>query len=212
MCQSSTRQTTLRQLSGVVIRSGVVLALALSGCSVAAQELSVYTGVAIGVFDHKNPDGGDFSDSVSSWKIYGGFQPVQYFGVEVAYGRTDAIEGGASGSPLSVGVRRFHVANRVDFTLTTLKAMGHLPFEWGALWFGYGQFRMNADAEFTLSPGDRRSMSVSDDGEMAALGIEWRLRRFDRSIDVRLEYEWLNFPFADASTIAIGVAYRFHRL
>ena len=194
------------------MRAITVLGLALFGSSAFGQNLSLYTGVALGVFGHDNPQPGAFSDSVPSWKLYGGFQLTDHFGFEAARGSTTEIDGGASGSPLSVATRILSTAHSVDYTVTTFKAMGYLPFEWGALWLGYGTFLMDADVDFSAPFSGRSSLSVSDEGEMAALGIEWQLAGLDRSIDVRLEYEWLHFPYVDASTIAVGVAYRFRGL
>jgi hypothetical protein len=192
------------------MRPVAILCLLLCASSAAAQNLSVYAGAAIGAFDHDNPQGGDFSDTVSSWKVYGGAQVTKHFGIEIGHGATSAMHGGAAGSPLHVGVRYFSAAHRVDFTLTTVKAMGYLPFDWGALWLGYGFFLMDADTDFTNASAGRASLSVDDEDDVAAIGIEWRLRRpFDRSIDLRFEYEAWGFPFSDASTIGVGVAYRF---
>lgn len=193
------------------MRAIAILLLALSGFSASAQELSVYTGVAVGAFDHDNPDGGAFSDAVASWKLYGGMQLGEHFGLEIGRSWPSEMDGGASGSPLNVGVHYFSFAHRVDFTTTTFKAMGYLPFDWGVLWLGYGVYMMDADVDANGSFGPL-SLSVDHEDEMAALGVEWRLRRLGRSIDVRLEYEWLSFPFADASTIGVGVAYRFEGL
>jgi hypothetical protein len=136
----------------------------------------------------------------------------EYFGFEVGHGSPNEIEGGDSGSPLSIATRVLPVAYDVDFTMTTVKAMGYLPRDWGALWIGYGAYRMEADVDFLQELGGRSALSVRDEGEMAALGIEWRLERQESSIDLRLEYEWLHFPSADASTIAVGVGYRFKGL
>lgn len=189
-----------------------ILCLVLCACSASAQDMSVYFGAAVGAFDHDNPDGGAFSDTVSAWKIYGGFQLTNHFGLEIGHGSTSELEGGVSGSPLNVGVHYFSFAHRVEFTTTTFKAMGYLPFDWGALWAGYGVYMMDADVDASNGAFGRNSFSLDDEDEMAALGVEWRLRGLGRSIDLRAEYEWLGFPFSDASTISLGVAYRFEGL
>lgn len=192
------------------MRAVVILGLLLGAVPAFAQNLSIYAGGSVGVFDHDNPEGGAFADTVSSWKLYGGAQLTRHFGIEIGHGSTSEMHGDASGSPVHVGVRYFSVAHSVDFTMTTVKAMGYLPFDWGALWMGYGFFLMDADATFTNGTAGRASLSVDDKDDVASLGIEWRLRRpFDRSIDLRLEYESWGFPFSDAATIGIGVAYRF---
>lgn len=191
------------------MRAIAILGLLMCSVSASAQNLSLYGGAAIGAFTYDNPGGGAFSDTVRSWKVYGGTQISNYFGLEVGRGATKALTGGDFGSPLTVDVRRMDVAHRVDFTFTTFKAMGYLPFDWGVLWLGYGVFLMDSNVDLTHGAFGRTTLSISDEDEMAAFGIEWRLRRFDRSIDLRLEYEWLSFPFANASTVSLGVAYRF---
>jgi hypothetical protein len=64
----------------------------------------VYVGAAIGAFGHDNATGRAFSDTVSSWKLYAGFQFGDYFGVEAGRAETRAIEaedpGVASGFPM----------------------------------------------------------------------------------------------------------------
>jgi hypothetical protein len=194
------------------MRTIILLGLALSSPVAGAQGLSAYVGVAIGMFDHENEAGGAFSDSATYRKLYGGFQLTEHFGFEIGRGSTPDIKGGESGSPLSVGVRRFQTAHAVDFTVTTFRVMGYLPFEWGAVWLGYGGFRMDADARFSVPTLGQSSLSIQDDGQMAAVGVEWRRGRFDRGIDLRLEYEWVDFPFSNASTLALGIAYRFRGL
>lgn len=187
-----------------------ILWLLLAGASASGQELSAYAGAAIGALDNDNPGGGAFSDTVSMWKLYGGLQIGSHFGLEVSHGSTGAIHGEPSGSPLAVDVLLFSSAHRVEFTTSTFKAMGYLPFDWGALSLGYGFFQTKADVDVTNSTFGRSSLTVTGRDEMAALGIEWRLRRpFDRSVDFRLEYEWFSFPYSDVSTLALGVAYRF---
>src|SRR5690606_134059 len=110
-----------------------VLAL-VAAPAASAQELSVYTGLYVGSFDHENPRPSAFTDSVGMWKVYGGLQLGEHFGFEAAHGSTDALDGGPSGSPLNVGVRMFNAAHRVEFGLTSFRAMGILPLRWGAVW------------------------------------------------------------------------------
>lgn len=195
------------------MRAVAVLVLALGAAPAAsAQELSAYTGLYVGSFDHENPRPSAFTDSVSSWKVYGGVQLGDHFGFEVAHGSTGEFDGGPSGSPLNVGVRMFNTAHSVQFGLTTFRAMGILPLRWGAVWLAYGGYLMDADVEFTSATIGRASLTEDHEDQTAALGVERRFDRLGRSIDVRLEYEWFDFPFSDASTVGVGVAYRFKGL
>jgi len=190
----------------------MILWLALGASSAVAQELSVYVGAGVGELDHDNEAGGAFSDAVSSWKIYGGFQAGQYFSIEFARGKASAIEVGAPGSLLSVATLRFQAAHSVDFGLSTFRAMGRLPVKRMDLWMGYGSYQMDADVDFTSSFGAPSSISVDDAGELLAMGVDWNFGTLGQPLRVRLEYERLYFPFSDASTVAVGVAYRFRDL
>ena len=194
----------------------LALVLAAFGAAPAfAQGLSAYIGVDVGVLAHDVPDpDSPFSDTVGAWKLFGGFQINDYIGFEAARGSSRSLgDDDGVGSPLNVGVHRLHQAHSVEFDLFTVKIKGFLPFEWGSLSIGYGYFNMDADAVWTAPSGDRGSISVGDDGEVATLGIDWRrFGRFDRSFDLRLEYEWFDFPFSNAETLTIGVAYRFGNL
>lgn len=191
------------------MRAIVILGLALGGSHAFAQDLGVYTGLSIGAFEHNNETGGAFSDSASSWRLYGGFQAGKYFSLEFGRGSTGAINVDAPGGRLTIATRRLQTATHVDFALTTFKAMGRLPLRRFDLWFAYGTFFMDADVDFTTSTGGHGSLSVDDSNELFAFGVDWKLGEIDRLYDVRLEYEKLNMPFSDASTIAVGVAYRF---
>jgi hypothetical protein len=176
--------------------------------SARAQELSVYVGAGVGEFDHDNERGGAFSDSVSSWKIYGGFQAGEYFSLEVGYAQTDTIEAESSGSPLSIFPLRLNAALSVDFEVTTVRAMGRLPFDRLDLWLGYGIYNVSADVD-VMTGGTPSSLLAEDQDQTVAFGVDWKFGRLDQPIRVRLEYERLLFKFSDASTVAVGIAYRF---
>ncbi len=194
------------------MRAFMILGLVLGASPAFAQDLGVYTGVSVGVFDHRNETGGAFSDTVPSWKLYGGCQLGEYFGLEIGREWPSTLEVADPGSPLTIATRRLSTAHSVDFTLTTFRAVGRLPLNRFDLWMAYGTFSMDADVEFDFvlsSTLQSRSLSVEDSDELFALGVDWKLGEIDRAFDLRLEYQWLGFPFSDASTLGIGVAYRF---
>jgi hypothetical protein len=189
----------------------ILVALALGASPSVAQELSVFTGVGVGVFDHRNATDGPFSQSVSSWKFYGGFQVGRYFSIEGGAEWPGTLEAEVPGS-LTIATRRFDATYAADIDLITVKAMGRLPIKRFDLWFAYGSFSMDADVdfEFTLNSIVRRtSLSVEDTGELVALGVDWRLGRVDRRFDLRLEYERMEFPFSEASAVNVCAAFRF---
>ena len=96
------------------MRAVAILALALGGSPAFAQDLSVYTGLAVGTFDHDNETGGPFSDSASSWRLYGGFQVGEYFSLEFGRGATSAINVDAPGGRLSIATRRLQSATHAE--------------------------------------------------------------------------------------------------
>ena len=172
-------------------------------------------GVGIGSFDYAETSAflapEPFDDSVSSWRIYGGFEINDYLTFEIRYGaagdfaqtftQTDPIAGDLTAT---IGM---------DFTTTTVAAVGALPKDWGALIAGLGYFDQDVDADLKGTAECCGPISAStafgDEGMMAMLGIEWRFERFGTGVGFRIEYEWLDVEGASGSTIGLGVAYRF---
>lgn len=195
------------------MRAITALLIAFLAFPALAQEAK-YAGLGLGSFDYSestdDPVFGDISDTVSAYKLYGGFEINEHFAVEFGYGKSDDVEGGASGNDDFLG--DFTSVIRTEFTTTTFKALGQLPLEWGVLMLGIGYFETDADIELDLV-SDAGSLnaagSVSDDGLMATFGVEWRFGQFGTGYGIRLEYEWLDVDDADAATIGLGVSYRF---
>lgn len=195
------------------MRTITVVLLAFFGLPAFAQE-GMYVGLGLGSFDFKDSTAdvlfGNRSDTVLSAKLYGGFEFNEYAAAEISYGTTDKFEGTVSGTDPFFG--DYTIRSRTEFTTTTIKAVGQLPREWGVLIGSIGYFDTDAEIKLNLASeaGDFTSDgSVSDDGLMAMLGIEWRFGRFGMGYGVRIEYEWLDVAGADASTIGVGISYRF---
>jgi hypothetical protein len=198
------------------MRANVIVALALTASPAFAQDLGMYIGVGAGNFDFEedeaNPELGTLSDTVSSWKLYGGVEFNEHIALEFSYGSTSEIQQSVSGTDPFLG--DFSLVTNLDFTTTTVKAVGLLPFDWGVLLGGIGYFDTDADVDANLTAACcgtiSGSDSIGDSNAMAMLGVEWRFDRgFGAGIDLRLEYEWWDIEDADASTLGIGVAYRF---
>jgi hypothetical protein len=195
-----------------VMRLVVLLALT----SPALAQEGMYVGVGLGSFDYSENSPflapAPFEDTVSSWKIYGGFEFSDRFGFEIRYGSTGNFDQTVSGTDPG-GFGDFTARFDTDFTITTALAMGMLPKEWGVLFGGIGYFDSSSDSDLALDTeccgvlGD--SIPIGDNGAAAVLGIEWRFGRFGTGYGLRLEYEWLDVADADASTFGVGVAYRF---
>jgi opacity protein-like surface antigen len=196
------------------MRAIAVVGLALLATPAFAQE-GIYVGVGVGSFDYEEDTAflvpRPFADTVSSWKLYGGFELNEYFAFEIRYGQTDEIEQRFSSMNPDLG--DFSERFGVDFTTTSGVAMGVLPLEWGALIGGLGYFSTDAKIGYEITAdccgSFANSISIGDDGLMAVMGLEWRVGRFGTGVGVRLEYEWLDVEDANGSTLGIGVAYRF---
>lgn len=196
------------------MRTLVLVLLATFASPGLAQE-GIYVGIGLGNFDYTEgsaffaPD--PLNDSVSAWKVYGGFELNDHVAFEIRYGATSQIEQTFSGTDPELG--NYTARFETDFAITSVLAMGVLPKEWGALFGGLGYFDAPADADFDLTTDCcepvSNGISVDDNGVAAVLGIEWRFGRFGTGVGVRLEYEWLDVDDADASTLGLGIAYRF---
>jgi Outer membrane protein beta-barrel domain len=196
------------------MRATALVAFALLASPAFAEE-GMYVGLGLGSFDYAEdsvylaPE--RFNDTVSSWKIYGGFEINEHFAIEIRYGASDKFHQSFSGTDPNVG--DFTTTFNVDFTTTSAVALGMLPKEWGVLYAGLGYFDTNADLHFRamteLSGDFSQSGSVGDNGLLGALGVEWRFGRFGTGYGIRLEYEWVDADNASESTIGVGVSYRF---
>lgn len=190
----------------------VVLAVLASPCL--AQE-GMYVGAAVGSFDYSDDSGflapGTFSDTVSAWRFYGGFEFNENVAVEIRYGGTGEMTYSESGTDPVLG--DYTATIDTDISVTSVLGIGMLPKDWGVLIGGLGYFSSSADADLALTTGCCGGFNVAgsddDNGLAAVIGVEWRFGRFGTGVGLRLEYEWLDFDDADASTIGIGVAYRF---
>lgn len=196
------------------MRAAGIVVLALLASPALAQE-GMYVGLALGSFDYKENSAflapRPFNDTASSWKVYGGFEFSDHFGLEIRYGATEKISQPFSGTDPSLG--DFSSTFSTDFKTTAAVALGVLPKDWGALIGGIGYFNTDQGADLALTAeccgALTDSASVGEDGLMAVLGVEWRFGRFGTGVGVRVEYEWLDITDAGASTLGVGVAYRF---
>ena len=188
--------------------------LALIYSSALAQE-GMYVGVGLGSFDYGEdlaflaPD--RFDDTVSSSRIYGGFEINENLAIEIRYGATGDFR--QTFSEIDAFAGEVTASVRMDFTTTTAVALGMLPKDWGAFFGGLGYFDQDIDADVEgmaecCGPFSG-SASIGDDGLMAVFGVEWRFGRFGTGLGVRVEYEWLDVEDASGSTVGVGIAYRF---
>ena len=196
------------------MRGLLVLPFVVAATTTLAQE-SIYVGVGIGKFDYEesfaSPIIGRVADEVSVAKLMGGFEINDYVAFEIDFAETHHIrQSGTEDIPPFGNVSGFL---SMDFTITSLRAVGQLPFDWGALLGGLGYFTANNGFTETLSASCCDTIvdsgEFTEDGMMALVGVEWRFGRFGTRYGVRLEYEWWDMSDADASAVSLAFSYGF---
>lgn len=196
------------------MRAIALAALALLASPAFAQE-GMYVGLSLGRFDFQESRAGlapgPFDGTASSWRLYGGFEFNEHVAMEIHYGATGRLEQPYSGTDPSLG--DFTSTFRTDFKTTSVMAVGMLPKDWGTLLGGLGLYQTKEDVDLDLTASCcgnlTDTISVNDNGTIALLGLEWRFGRFGTGVAVRVEYEWMDISDADASTVSLGIAYRF---
>lgn len=197
------------------MRAVAGLVLALLGTSAVAQE-GIYVGLGLGQFDYEEQFVtavvGQVADTVSVTKLVGGFEVNEHFSLEINYGKTGEIS--QSGIYFDPGIMQdVNVAIYTDFTITSFRGVGFVPFEWGALLGGLGYYTANNDVLQTLSSDGfdpfAQEIPFEDDGMTAMLGLEWRFGRFGARYGLRLEYEWWDMSDLDTSGVNLVVTYGF---
>ena len=214
--------------------SVLVLCLLAAGPAAAQQGLlGLYVGAGLGSFEFDEnqrgrlpsfsvpgsdvPVGGlripGIDDSVTTWKVFGGWQMSPNLGVEVSYGQTQDLE-----TSYSAMVSDLTIATDLatDVSVGTARAMGYLPLRLVTLFGGLGYFEadFSASGEIDLvisgAANARDTVQLggaagSDSGATALIGVQWSLF----SLSFRADYEWLDMEAASASTLGVGVALRF---
>ena len=197
------------------MRRLLVLSFALAGTTTAFAQESIYVGIGVGTFDYQesfvSSIVGRVADEVTIRKLMGGFEFNEHLALEINYAKTDDIRESGTQNVPPFGDVTDNLAQ--DFTITSLTAVGQLPFEWGALLAGLGYFSSENDFTDTLT-SDCCDPSIiggkiNDDGLTGLLGIEWRFGRFGTRYAVRLEYQWWDLSDADSSAAGLTFSYGF---
>lgn len=173
-----------------------------------------YIGGGLGSFFYSedltpiDPELNDFSDiSFPTWKIYGGFNFNEYFGIEGTYWNSGTFSEQAYGVDPSFGP--FRMDAKVDFRSVSLKGMGYLPIPSGALFAGIGHFEADSDLVFTAlldcCDNEFYSSSALFSGAIGQIGAQWNIS----SIVLRAEYEWWDIDGVDAAAFSVGASWRF---
>ena len=192
----------------------LLLAAVLVGAPAYAQD-SIYVGLGVGSFDYKESFNsalyGRIKDSTTAYKLFGGFQFNDHVSLEISFRETDDLV--ATGSATIAPFGLVNGKYTADFTMTSLTAVGQLPFDWGALLGGLGYFSSENNFREDITTECCEPFvgggSYDDDGLTGMVGVEWRFGRFGARYGVRLEYEWWDIDAADASAIGVAFSYGF---
>jgi OOP family OmpA-OmpF porin len=191
------------------------VALGLVAAPTFAADTGPYVGAGVGQFNVQADDL-DFDDGDVGFKVFGGYNFLEWLGAEVAY-----IDGGSAEEKFSdpdLGSATLGV----DVTAFTLAAVGTLPI--GDMFELYGKLGMAFwDGDLSVSAsglicdeliaeGLPCSETVGDSGEDFYWGIGAGVN-FGEHFNVRLEYEAFQIGAedidADADFISGSVVYRF---
>lgn len=183
--------------------------------SVGFGQDAIYVGIGGYRFDYEenipNVVISGISDTSTAYRLFGGFEFNEYFALEVSYGKSGDLAYRTSADLPGFGQTNYSLAT--DFTISSFRAIGQFPFEWGALLGGLGFFQSENDfREDILTeccgslPGDG---SFTDTGLTVGLGAEWRFGRFGTRYGLRLEYEWWDTEDIDTSALGLAFSYGF---
>ena len=190
--------------------------LLASLASVAEAQEGGYLGVLFGSFDYEEEFvdqflGRQVSDSVDVYQIFGGLEINDYFEIEAGYAKAGDVEESTITDDFGPDDATYQLD--LDLTITTVRAIGLLPREWGALIAGLGYYSSETDFRESVTHECcdplANDATVSDDGLMAVLGIEWHFGRFGAKYGVRLEYDWWDMDGVDTSAVMLGAFYGF---
>lgn len=203
-------------ITGSIVRPGrfVAFLCAVFGATANAQE-GIYVGIGLGSFELResltDPLLGQVGGDVSIAKILGGFEINNYFAIEISYGETSDLSQSVTANIPPLGNVDYTLSQ--DFAMTSLKAIGQYPMEWGAFLGGLGYYSSENDYR-EVGTADccsplRNNGTFSDEGMSAMIGLEWRFGRFGTRYGLRLEYEWWDIDLVDSSAVGLAFSYGF---
>jgi hypothetical protein len=176
------------------------LTLALFGTAAQAADNGFYLGAGVSQVkldnvgdDFDTGDLDDFEVDDTTWKLIGGFRPLDNFAVELNYMDLGDEDRDIAGS-------RF----RAEGTAYAAYAVGFLPFGPLDVYAKGGLVRWETEASFNGPVGFR----VDDDGTEFGYGVGVQFRLL--SLGARLEYEQFDVDNTDGvEMLTLGVTYTF---
>ena len=196
------------------------VALGLVAAPAFAADTGPYIGAGIGQFNTQLDDTGlgvDFDDGDVGFKVFGGYNFLEWLGAEVAY-----IDGGSAEEKYSDPGVAGSLTVGADVTAFTVAAVGTLPI--GEMFELYGKLGMAFwDGELSYSASGEvcefltvEGFPCSDSGDESGEDFYWGIGagvNLGENFNVRLEYEAFQISAddldADADFISGSVVYRF---
>lgn len=178
-----------------MLRRILALALVMFGTVSAALAGEAFVGAAVGKTGFEVSDQGvSFDESDDSYKIYGGFRFLKFFGVEGSYvdfgSPTDTIAGDEV---------------TIDATAWDAFAVGILPLGFFEIFGKVGMVAWDADVKISGTGNDTDSDSGTDPAY--GVGIAFKLGKL---LAIRAEYERFDIEDTDQVDMAsVGLDFRF---
>lgn len=151
----------------------------------------------------------DFDDSVSAFRLYGGYRLGSRLALELGYAEADGL---ADTVDMDLnGIVPVDVSS--DFTVTTARALLHfpiraerLPFVSLSIFAGAGVYDADLKTESNISGLSMGTVESSEDGSTAVLGVQIDFPK----VSIRSEYEWFDTESTvDISSVGVGLIFRF---
>jgi OOP family OmpA-OmpF porin len=182
--------------------------------ALAADDQGFYAGAGAGLFGVEVNDfeaGIGFDDDDTGFRIFGGWQFNEYFGLEAGYG-----DGGTASETIGdLATLGIEADVDIDVSGFDILVTGTIPFS--DTFYGYakaGMFFWDADIAATLREDDGdggvivTQDSASESGEDLAYGAGLGID-FDDQFGARIEYMWYDVSDADADFVSANVLVRF---
>jgi OmpA-OmpF porin, OOP family len=183
---------------GLTIFAALGLMAATTAAQAADTQPGFYVGAGIGSTKVGDDgfDGTGIDDSDTGFKVFGGYDFNQNFGVEVSYVDFGEASISEAGDSLSVGV-----------SALTASAVGRLPVSDMFTVFGkLGFASYDIDVDFNIAGFGSGSGSDSDSDLMYGVG---GALSFGGNFEARLEYEAINVDDGDVNMISVSGLFRF---
>jgi len=187
------------------MRTVLIVAVGLWAASGMTQEVEPggYIGIGLGKWNYDEAilGFGNFSDSATYTKLYGGYRFNEDWAFEASWETTDTVEQNAT-----IGI--FPTRVGLEFEPISLRAVAFLPYSWGSFFAGFGYFDGDLEGFSEVDQGatvTRLEFSNSTNGATFLWGVQLDFS----SLSLRLEYEWWDIDGADSDQLGVGLHWRF---